>query len=95
MICDFIKRRFPIDNNWCTGNCYWFAVILCNRFPDLTMWYFPIANHWMAGNKNGTIFYDWYGETLIDEIDEAPMLWSDMKEFDSLLYERLVKECIL
>lgn len=95
MICDFIKRRFPVDNNWCAGNCYWFAVILCNRFPELIMWYFPIANHWMAGNKDGTIFYDWHGKSLKEEIDETPMLWLDMQEFDSLLYERLVRDCIL
>ena len=32
-IKDFIKRRFPYDNMWMNGNCYWFARILADRFP--------------------------------------------------------------
>ena len=31
-ILDFIQRRFPKDSDWTTGNCYWFAGILGNRF---------------------------------------------------------------
>ena len=37
-ILEFINRRFDIDCRWTTGNCYWFAVILTSRFPQMEIW---------------------------------------------------------
>ena len=31
-VIEFIKRRFPTDSNWLSGNCYYFAKILQERF---------------------------------------------------------------
>lgn len=31
---EFINRRFPNDCNWLSGNCYYFAIILKDRFPE-------------------------------------------------------------
>lgn len=90
----FIERRFPIDNNWCTGNCYWFARILCMRFPQLIMWYLPIENHWMAGTRNGEIFFDWKNVKNRNELNEEPVLWDDIEDLDELLFKRLHRDCI-
>ena len=32
-VIDFIKKRFKIDCDWTTGNCFYFAKILESRFP--------------------------------------------------------------
>ena len=34
IVLKFIKRRFPVDCNWLSGNCYYFAQILMARFPE-------------------------------------------------------------
>ena len=31
-IIEFINRRFKLDCNWTNGNCYYFALILADRF---------------------------------------------------------------
>lgn len=58
-ILDFIKRRFPKDSNWLDGNCYWFAFILCERFPNLQIYYEPVRGHFVAGTPSR--YYDWTG----------------------------------
>ena len=89
-ILDFIKRRFPVDCNWCSGNCYWFAVILTKRFPYLSIYYEPILGHFVAGANNK--YYDCTGEC---RFEDEPILFSTLKDSDPLWYERLVKDCIL
>lgn len=89
-ITEFIKRRFPQDSNWCNGNCYWFSVILHNRFPQYDIYLFPIENHFMIGD--GKEFYDWQG--LRPYITETPILWDKVKEYDEAYYNRIVRDCI-
>ena len=91
-IIEFIRRRFPIDNNWCTGNCYWFAAILHIRFPHFPIWLFPIENHFMIGD--GKKFYDWKGIRLASECEENPILWDEVEQFDSLYFQHIVRDCI-
>lgn len=88
-VIEFIKRRFPTNSNWCTGNCYWFAVILTTRFPNLSIWYAPITGHFVAGD--GVCFYDWHGEW---HQHEPVYKWEDYEGFDPLQYKRIVKGCI-
>lgn len=92
-ILDFINRRFKEDCHWTTGNCYWFAAILVLRFPSLRMWYFPIENHWMAGDREGNTFYDWEGAKGKSELTEKAVRWPEEID-DSLLLSRLLKDCI-
>lgn len=89
-IIDFINRRFSKDCHWCDGNCYWFAVILTQRFPDLDIWYLPVENHFVAGADD--VYYDWTGEITPEE---DIILWDNMQSYDSLLYERIVRDCLL
>lgn len=104
---NFIRQRFhsnsvDYSNLWLYGNCYWFAVILTTRFPSLKIWLFPLENHFAAGNKEGTIFYDWTGSfTLQDRCDiesftqeNSPILWSECKELDPKWSKRIERYCI-
>ena len=63
-IINFINRRWQNDCNWMNGNCYWFAFILCNRFPDLEIYYCPFEGHFYAGKNNQ--YYDWHGQHNLD-----------------------------
>ncbi len=46
-IIKFIKRRFPNDSNWLNGNCFYFAVILKNRFPKGVIFYDVVIDHFV------------------------------------------------
>jgi hypothetical protein len=89
-VLEFIGRRFPRSNdcNWLDGNCYWFARILCMRFPYLELYYNPIKGHFYAGD--GTNMYDWNGLTRDNEV----FSFSWIRENDSTWYERLVRDCV-
>lgn len=92
-IYNFIKSRFSKDCDWCNGNCFWFAFILHTRFPKLSIWLFPIENHFMAGD--GKRFYDWNGVRELANCDEEPIQWETVKNIDPLYYNRLIRDCIL
>lgn len=89
-ILDFIKRRFGnTDANWCNGNCYYFAVILIHRFPDLKIYYEPVAGHFVAGNNRK--YYDANG--LYAPIHK-PVLFKKICNEDPLWAKRLERDCI-
>ena len=75
------------------GCCYWFAVILLTRFRDFdgetVLMYNMVENHFAA--KIDGVLYDASG--AISEKDFFP--FSYLKEIDSLLYSRIVKDCVL
>lgn len=90
-IIDFIKRRFPVDCNWRNGNCYWMAVILQQRFGG-EICYLPIIGHFVVRIKG--VFYDWNGvvpEKIL--LEDNVMALDYIKEFDSLWYEHLMRDC--
>lgn len=89
-ILEFINRRWSnTDGNWFNGNCYYFAVILHERFRKLKIYYLPIQGHFVVGD--GSNFYDASGEL---NLDEEPMLFSQIKKEDPMWYERLIKYCV-
>lgn len=55
---DFIKRHFGFEDkcNWQNGNCYYFARILKDRFPDGEIVYCIIEGHFIFQYKNK--YYD-------------------------------------
>jgi len=90
-ILEFINRRFGKTNaNWLNGNCYWFAYILCSRFPELEMYYEPIFGHFVAGD--GKTYYDWTG---IFESDYSIVKFSDIQKEDPLWYNRIIRDCMM
>ena len=91
---NFISKRFAQQNSWCDGNCYWFAVILTNRFNNLQIYYMPIRGHFIAGDGVGN-FYDWNGKLNIQDNEEPILLLQDIKDSDILWYNRLMRDCKL
>lgn len=89
-ILDFIHRRFHEDNHWVNGNCYWAAWILCEQFPELSMYYCAHVGHFVAGD--GTVFFDGHGQYVPETVHEVYPL-STIKEIDSTWYSRLMRDC--
>lgn len=90
-ILEFIHRRFPTDNNWTTGNCYFFATILAARF-DGKIYYEPIVGHFLFRAADGN-FYDWEGQYNQDT--SQVFEWDSAREIDSYHTFRIMRDCIL
>lgn len=89
-ISEFIHRRFPDNCHWLDGNCYWFAVILSERF-NLTIYYLPVTGHFVAGKYHR--YFDWTGEVLVDS--QTPILsLRTLYLEDTRLYRRLTRDCM-
>lgn len=88
---EFIKRRFDVDCHWTEGNCYYFAMILCWRFPHLKKVYFPIEGHWAV--EDDEAFYDFNGRTKRTLWNAVcyPEDW--LKKNDIDLYNEIIKDC--
>lgn len=71
-IYEFIYRRFEVDNNWITGNCYFMALIL-NHVFDLPIYYLPVEGHFVVFNSKTGHFLDWLGTVKLAE-NESPIL---------------------
>lgn len=90
-VLEFIDRRWKgHDANWMEGNCYWFAYILCARFPKLEMIFLPIEGHFVAGDLAHNRFYDWTG---LVELTEAPHRFSKILVEDPLWYSHILRDC--
>lgn len=85
---EFIRKRFPVDCNWKSGNCYYFAVMLNARFPEGRIYYDVINGHFAL--KIGEKFYDFSGETVPD----FAIAWDSFQEYDALRYKRVIRDCI-
>ena len=90
-IVEFINRRFKKTNaKWLDGNCYYFALILTQRFPELKIYYEGVDGHFLAGN--GFEYYDYTG---VAQPYREPILFEDLKKQDPLWYNNIVRDCIL
>lgn len=90
-ILQFINTRFPEDCKWNDGNCYYFSVILRNRFPRGKIFYDTRMGHFVF--KYNDLYYDWHGVYLCD--DEYLIPWSIFKMYDKSQYNRIIRDCIL
>lgn len=71
------------------GCCYWFAYILCGRFPDESrLMYDPVANHFAAEIRGKP--YDITGD-VTGQYDLIP--WDSLD--DEAHRSRIVRDCIL
>ena len=91
-ILEFIERRFVKygKDQWESGNCYYFSVILREMFPCLEIWYEPVRGHFLAGYCDGEYFFDING---IHQYENCVKL-RDIKNNDPLWYERLWEDCV-
>lgn len=90
-VLEFIKRRF--NNNYCKwtdGNCYYFAVILKDRFPDGKIYYNTLQGHFVF-HHNG-IYYDWNG--IFDDTQHN-IAWDTFEEYDSMVKTRIIRDCLM
>lgn len=92
---NFIQRRFPENSHWCDGNCYYFALILKDRFPNSIVYYDVIYGHFIT--KIDGDFYDWKGKNeFYANKDNSFFLveWDKFKEYDDIQEKRIIKYCI-
>lgn len=85
-------RRFhdsnDVDTVFTCGCCYWFALILHCRFPESTIMYDQVANHFVTQIKGR--LYDVTGD-VTEQYDVTP--WAELD--DTLLKRRIIRDCIL
>lgn len=89
-VLEFIQRRFKDDCKWVNGNCYYFSVILKDRFSEGEIFYDITYGHFVFKYQGN--FYDWTG---IISPQGCLMKWDGFEEYDSLLRQRIVRDCIL
>ena len=92
-IVNFIQRRFPVDCNWMNGNCFYFAQILASRFIGEIV-YDPIEGHFLFWASDDNL-YDWTGQREYTVEQRKKMfIWQDGVLKDSLLYSRILRDCV-
>lgn len=89
-VLEFIHRRFSIDCNWVSGNCYYFTLILKDRFPGGIVYYDVINGHFVY-LYNGK-YYDWTG---IVEPEGYLVEWDKFAEYDHMQKKRIVEDCLM
>ena len=91
-VLDFIQKRFKTDNNWLSGNCYYFAVILKARFPEGKILYDAINGHFVT--EIDKIKYDWQG-IVPNRKSSYYVEWDKFDEYDSEQKKSVIEGCIL
>ena len=91
-VFEFINRRFPSNSNhnWITENCYYFALILKDRFEG-EIYYDVITEHFVTKIEDS--FYDYNG--LYKE-EECPHIikWSEFESYNNKQLKRVIKDCV-
>jgi hypothetical protein len=90
-ILDFIRTRFSSDCNWTNGNCYYFAVILKERFGGVIM--YDVVNGHFVTYIDG-ILYDWNGAVVWEDLS-GYIEWEKFDAYDSLQKQRIIRDCIM
>ena len=90
-VLEFIKRRFSDDCNWTTGNCYYFALILKDRFPNGKIFYDVRLGHFIY--KYNENYYDWLGVYSGKEDYLVP--WDLFEMYDSSQKKNIIRDCIM
>lgn len=87
---EFINRRFPDNDRWCNGNCYYFALILQDRFPGGAIFYDVVDGHFVYK----------YGDNCFDNNGVLPfndnmVEWNKFDEYDFLQKQRIIRDCLM
>ena len=88
-ILDFICRRFHNNCEWLTGNCYYFALILKDRFPQGDIYYDVINGHFVF--KYEDKYYDWTG---LIQPNGYLVVWSDFDKYDKRQKYVIIRDCL-
>ena len=87
-VLNFIKTRFPNKDHWLDGNCYYFSVILKERFGG-TILYDVIDGHFVT--EIGGVKYDWSGIAK----DGCFVEWDRFCDYDGAQMKRIIRDCIM
>lgn len=91
----FASYGYDVIRCFTTGNCYWFAKILEERFGEVfhhgEMVYHPIKNHFAYRDNRTKYVYDITG--VIDGTNYVA--WREYALEDPLHTQRLIEDCIL
>lgn len=91
-VLEFIKRRFKNDCKWLDGNCYYFSLILHDRFKSGDILYDVLDGHFLYKYNNK--YYDWSGEVSAINYDYL-VVWEDFDKYDHIQKQRIITDCIL
>lgn len=89
-VLEFIQRRFKDDCCWMSGNCYYFAIILKDRFSKGKIFYDVIDGHFLFEYQN--ILYDWNG--VVNSVGYL-VEWDKFDNYDKLQKKVIVRDCIM
>ena len=93
-VLEFIRRRFPIDCHWLDGNCYYFALILLDRFPMGRILYDVISGHFVC--EICGVKYDWNGVVVDDgKAMHKYIDWDSFSKYDEFQYSRIMRDCLM
>lgn len=90
-VLEFIERRFKKDCDWVDGNCYYFAIILKDRFPEGKIFYDAVLGHFVFWHDNH--YYDWVGIFNPMNLDDL-IEWDKLGEYDSTWKYRIIRDCV-
>ena len=90
-ILEFISRRFTEDCHWLDGNCYYFSVILKDRFPVGRIVYDVIAGHFYFEWNDR--LYDFAGVHNITE-DMKIIPFDMLSTYDRKRFDRILRDCV-
>lgn len=94
-VIDFIfSFRGTMSDYFANGYCYWFAVILSQRFAHLRprIWYNVVENHFVTEIQN--VLYDSNGIVNCYEPYDIYYIWEDYKKIDPTHTARITAQCI-
>ncbi len=101
-VLDFIYKfksaftdKMDLEWGFLNGNCYWFAIILKERFSFGDIYYDPEASHFVFGYDrcaDGVKFYDITGVCFPSE---STMRWSEYMGYDYTHAEKILLDCII
>ncbi len=104
-VIEFVERRFPTAKNdpqWVSGNCYYFAVMLKDRFPDGWIVYDVIDGHFMFLYKKmliDAVHHEFLKDDIIPSendycVNGHIVVWDFFDRYDPLQYQRVIRDCI-
>ncbi len=100
-ILDFIAKFnekdfcYVLEETFTQGFCYYFAVILKTRFPEVVIYYDQIDGHFISFYKGE--FYDITGHLAKYDSGNRTGLWrwDTLESEDELLFDRVWNDCVL
>ena len=86
------EKESVLVDTFTKGYCYYFAIILKDRFPQGEIWYLPVVNHFVY--KIEDRFYDATGDCTETYALDLVYSWSEYQMMDAQHSYRIIMDCI-